>query len=152
MILAETQLIGRAQHAARGDAADHGFPQQGAGARNDGAGRRKHALHPGMGVGRAADDLDLRLAGVDEADLQPVGIGMTFRRHDRRHGEGLERLRTVLDPFDIVAEHDEPVDDCAERGVGVEMGLEPVDRRLHAAAPPESGPRTSEGMSSGRNP
>ena len=47
-----------------------------------GAGRRKHALHSGMGVGCTADDLHLRLAGVDETDLKPVGIGMGLRRHD----------------------------------------------------------------------
>src|SRR5215471_2520823 len=69
MILAETKLIGRAQHAARGDATDHGFFEQCTGARNDGSGRGEHALHPGMGVWRTTHDLNLGLAGIDDANL-----------------------------------------------------------------------------------
>src|SRR5207248_1604081 len=36
VIVAEAELVGRAQHAARGNPADDGFLQQGAGARDDG--------------------------------------------------------------------------------------------------------------------
>ena len=152
MIVAEAELIGRAQHAARGDAADHAFLEHRAGARDDRAGRGEDALHAGARVGRAADHLHLFLAGVDHADLEPVGVRMALGRNHRGDGEGFEPGGAVLDRVDIVAEHDQPLDDRRQRRVGVEMGLEPAQRRLHAAAPPLSGPRTIEGMSSGRNP
>ncbi len=152
MVVAKAELIGRAQHAARGDAADHAFLEQRAGARDDRAGRGEDALHAGARVGRAADHLHLFLAGVDHADPEPVGIRMALGRNHRGNGEGFEPGGAVFDRVDIVAEHDQPLDDRRQRRLGVEMGLEPGERRLHAAAPPLSGPRTIEGMSSGRNP
>ena len=152
MIVAEAELIGRAQHAARGDAADHAFLEHRAGARDDRAGRGEDAFHAGARVGRAADHLHLFLAGVDHADPEPVRVRMALGRNHRGDGEGFEPGGAVLDRVDIVAEHDQPLDDRRQRRVGVEMGLEPAQGRLHAAAPPLSGPRTIEGMSSGRNP
>ena len=87
------------------------------------------------------------LAGIDDADAQPVGIGVLLGRDDARHLEPGERRGRVVDPVDIVAEHDEPLDDLAEARLRVEMRLQPRQGRLHG-----SGPRTGEGMSSGRNP
>ena len=66
--------------------------------------------------------------------------------------KGFEPGAAVFDRLDIVAEHDQPLDDRGGRRIGVEMGPEPGDGRLHAEAPPVSGPRTSEGISSGRKP
>ena len=57
-----------------------------------------------------------------------------------------ERFSAVLDPLDIVAEHDQPLDDLVDRSRRVEMGLQPGERGLHSV------PRTGEGMSSGTNP
>ena len=59
-----------------------------------------------------------------------------------------ERGGAVLDALDIVAEHDEPLGDLRRRRLGVEMRLEPGQRGFHA----QRGPRTGDGMSSGRNP
>ena len=151
VIVAEAELVGRAQHAPRRDAADHGFLQHRAGARDDGAGGREDALHPGVGVRRPANHLNLPLPGIDDTDLQPVGIRMRFRRHDRGHCKRFETSSAVLHTFQFMAEHREPFADDGKRRLGFEMFLQPGERRLHAA-PPGSGPRTSEGISSGRKP
>src|SRR5215471_18304708 len=73
VIIAEAKLVGRAQHAARSDVADHGLLQHSAGARNDGSRRRENAFHSGMRIGRATNHLNLSVSGFDKADLQPVG-------------------------------------------------------------------------------
>ena len=54
--------------------------------------------------------------------------------------------------FDVVAEHNQPLNDGSERGIGFEMRAQPIECRLHAAPTPLSGPRTREGISSGRKP
>ncbi len=145
-VLAKVQLKGRAQHAARGDAADFGLLQHRAGARDHRAGRSEDALDAGARVRRTAHHLDPRLAGVDEAELQPVGIRVPLGRDHRGDGEGFEPGSAIFYAFDVVAEPDQALDDQAERRRGFEMGQQPGKRRLHRA------PRTSEGMSSGRNP
>ncbi len=152
MVVAEAELIGRAKHAARGDAADHAFLEHRASARDYYAGRGKDALHARAGVRGAANHLDLLLAGVDDADPEPVGVWMALGRDDRGNSEGFEPGGAVFDRLDIVAEHDQALDDRSRRRIRIEMGLEPGEGRLHAGAPPLSGPRTSEGMSSGRKP
>ena len=151
MIVAEAQLVGRAQHAARGNPADDGFFQQGAGARDDGAGGCEYPLHPGVRIRRAADHLDLPIPGIHDAHFQPVGVGMAFGRNHRRDREGFEAGGAVLDPLHLMAEHDQAIDDRVERCLGIEMLLQPGERGLHPA-PPGSGPRTREGMSSGKKP
>ena len=55
------------------------------------AGRREDALHAGARIGRAADDLDARRAGIDRADPQPVGVGMRLGLDHIADGEGRER-------------------------------------------------------------
>ncbi len=104
-----------------------------------------------MGVGRPADNLDLPLARIDHTDPEPVGIGMALGRNDRRDREGFETGGTVLDAFHFVAEHREPLGYHGGRRVGFKMLFQPGEGCLHAA-PPGNGPRTREGMSSGRNP
>ena len=76
-VVVEAQLVSRAQHASRGHAADHGFLQQRTSTRNDGACRGEDAFHPGAGVGRTADHLNLALSGIDDADSEPVGVPYT---------------------------------------------------------------------------
>ena len=64
-------------------------------------------------------------------------------------------MKTTLSWLKSHLDTEAPIAALAERGgrlLGVEMGLEPGERRLHAAAPPARAPRTGEGMSSGRNP
>ena len=156
MVIADRQLGRRHQHAMRGDSADRRFLELCPGLRDHDTGRAEHAHHAGARVRRAAHDLHLAVAGIDAADAQPVGVGMRLGCGDARDDKAVERGGAVRDPLDIVAEHDQPLDQRAERRARREMGLEPGQRRLHAAPPgpmtPDSGPRTGEGMSSGRNP
>ena len=115
-------------------------------------GRGEHALHAGARVGRAADDLDLLLAGIDEADPQPVGVGVALGRDDRGDDERFERGAAVLDPSTSWPSMTSR-STIASSGASVSRWvLSQASGRLHAGAPPVSGPRTSEGMSSGRNP
>ena len=152
VILAQRQFGRRHQHAPRRDAADRAFAQHRAGFRDMHAGWAEHPLHPGPRVGGAAHHLHLGLAGVDDTDPEAVGVGMRLGRDDARHDKAGEPRSPVRDAFDVVAEHDEALGDGGDRRLGVEMGLEPREGRLHAAPPPERGPRTGEGMSSGTNP
>jgi hypothetical protein len=152
MILGKRQLGSRHQHALRRDAADRGFGQHRAGLRNAHAGRAEHALHPGPGVGRAAYDLDFACSGINHTDTQSVGVRMRLGLDDSGDDKAVERRGAVLDPLDIVAEHDQPLDKLGKWRLGVEMRFQPGQRRLHQAAPPASGPRTGDGMSSGRKP
>src|SRR5207244_898518 len=110
-------------------------------ARNVAAGRREHALHAGARVRRAAHDLHrLARTGVDDADAQPVGIGMLLRLDHARDGEGRERLRLVLDRLDLEPDHGEFGGELVERLVGVEVFAQPGEGEFHDCAPPA--PRT----------
>ena len=113
------------------------------------AGRREDALHAGARIGRAAHHLHLAVAGIDDADPQPVGVGVRLGRDDARDVKPASAGGAVLDALDIVAEHDQPLDDLVDRRVGVEMGLEPGRASSSSL---QRRPRTSEGMSSGRKP
>ncbi len=150
MIVAERQFGRRHQHAARGDAADRALIQHRAGLRNTYAGGAEHTFHPGPRIRRAAHDLNLSISGspgIDDADAQPVGVRVRLGRHDARDDKPGERGGAVLDAFHVVAEHDQLLGDLSRDRAGVEMGFEPGQRRLHC-----SGPRTGDGMSSGRKP
>ena len=134
-ILGEAKLPARAQHTVRLHAANGARLQHQAAARNERAGRREDADHAGARVGRAAHHLDLAGAGIDDAEAELVGVGMGLGLHDTRDAEGGQILGAVLDRFDLEAAHDQQGHDLVERGLGVEMGLEPGERRLHRAAP-----------------
>ncbi len=147
VILALRQLCRRHQHSLRGDAADRSLGQRRAGLRDAHPGRAEHSFHAGPRIWRAAHDLHLAGASIDDADPEPVGIGVRLGADDFGDNKAVERCRAVLDAVDIVAEHDEPLDDRGERRLGVEMRLEPAERGFHTETP-----RTSEGMSSGTKP
>ena len=65
--------------------------------------KAEDADQAGLGVGRAAHDLDGRLAGfdLDLAHTQAVGIGMLLGFDDARDRERAERVRRVFDAFDF---------------------------------------------------
>ncbi len=149
VILAEAQLARRAQHAGAFDAADDALLEIDAGTGDMRAGGREHALHAGVRVGRTAHDLDLVRAGVDDADAQPVGIGMLVGRNHMADDEGRETLRAVLDAFDLEAERGQALHDVVERAIGIEMVLEPGEGEFHRAPPLG---RARLGMSSDANP
>ena len=152
VIVGDHQLGRRAQHAAAFDAADGADRERNVLAGDEGAGRREHALHAGVRVGRAAHDLNgfvtfCDLADVDHADAQPVGVRVLLGGNDIGDDEGLEQAGLVLNAFDLEPDHGELVDDRSERLVGVEMFLQPGQSEFHGLNPP-----ASVGKSSGRKP
>ena len=74
---------------------------------------REHALHAGARVRRAADDLHRAAAGVDDADLQPVGVGMLLGFDDGSDDEAVVLAGRVLDRLDLEADAGQRVDDLA---------------------------------------
>ena len=154
MIVRDLELRGRAQHAAALDAADGADAERDVLAGDVGAGRREHALHAGAGVGRAAHHLDRRArARVDHAHAQAIGVGVLLGGDHLGDAVGGERLRLVLHALDLEADAGERLDDLVERGVGVEVILEPGEGEFHRFSPlTDVRPPTSVGMSSGRKP
>ena len=131
VVVAELELGGRAQHAVRLDAADDALGERDLLAGNIGPDRREHALHPGARVRRAADDLNRARAGFDDADPQPVGVGMRLGLDDVADDEAGVLGARVLDALDLEADAGQRVDDLGERGLRVEMVLEPGEGEFH---------------------
>ena len=136
VIVAELELRRRAQHAVRLDAADDALGEGDLLPGNIGPDRREHALHSRAGVRRAADHLDRPGAGVDHADLQPVGVGMLHSFDHPRDDEAVVFGARVFDAFHLEADAGQRFDDLGERGRGVEMVPEPGEREFHRVVPP----------------
>ncbi len=60
-------------------------------------------------------------AGVDDADLQPIGVGMLLGFNDGADHETVVLARRVLDRLNLEADAGQRVDDLGERGGGVEV-------------------------------
>ena len=147
VVLGELHLELGHQHAATFDAADLADAERDVLARDVGADRHEHAHHAALGIGRAAHDLHrIAGAGVDHAHPQPVGIGMRLRLDDARDGERRQQRALVGEAFDLEPDHGELVGDRRDRGVGVEMLLEPGQREFHQPALCDCG--TRDGASS----
>ena len=145
MILRDSKLALGTQHAVRFDAADHALFEIDAGSRNMRAGGAKMPSHAGSRIGRAADDLDHAVLGLDIANAQAIGIGVLPRLAHARHREGCERLRLVLDGFDLEADTDQPTDDRVKRRIGLEIILEPGEREFHRTCLVLSSPACGRG-------
>ena len=113
------------------DAADDALGERQLLAGNIGPDGREHALHAGACVRRAADDLDRTLAGVYDANLQPVGVGMLLGFNDRGDDEAVILAARVLDQLNLEADAGQGVDDLGERSRGVEMVEQPGEGEFH---------------------
>ena len=131
VIVAELELRRRTQHPVRFDAADHAFGQGQLLAWNIRADRREDAFHARPCVRRAADDLHLPLAGVDDADPEPVGVGMRLGLDDGGDDEAVVLARRVFDRLNLEADAGQRVDDLGERGRGVEVVFQPGEGEFH---------------------
>ena len=148
MVVGDHHLRFRQQHAAAFHAADLADFQRHVLTRDEGAGRREHALHAGARIGRAAHHLDrLAVADVDHADPETVRVGVLLGGDHVGDDEGLEQRRLVLDVLDLEPDHGELVDDLGQRRVGVEVLFQPGQGEFHELNPP-----ASVGKSSGRKP
>ena len=127
---------GRAHHAVRNDTAHRLLLKRDLRAGNVRAERREHSEHAGARVRRAADDFHQRLAlgDLDLHDLQLVGVWMLLGFDDARDRECAERLRRIFDAFDLEPDRRQLRRDLIDRGLRVEMILEPGEREFHLFA------------------
>ena len=119
------------------DAADDALGERQLLAGNIGPHGREHALHAGARVRRAADDLHRAAAGVDDADFQPIGVGVLLGFDDGSDDEAVVLAGRVLDQLDLKPDAGQRVDDLGERGRGVEVVFEPGESEFHRSCRPE---------------
>ena len=148
MIVGQAELAFRAQHAAALHAADPGFPERDAGARDVAALTRKDALHAGPRVRRAAHhDVTLAAADIDGTQAQAVGVGMRRRLHDIADDEAGQWRPAILDALDLEPDGGQTLADLGRCGRGLQMLAQPGQRELHRPAP-----ALALGMSSAAKP
>ena len=131
VIVAELELRRRTQHAVRFDAADDALGERDLLAGNIRADRREYALHARAGVRRAADDLHRPLARFDDADLEPVGVGMRLGLDDGSDHEAVVLAARVVDALHFETDAGQRVDDLGERGRRVEVVKQPGEGEFH---------------------
>ena len=131
VIVAELELRRRAQHAVRFDAADDALGEGHLLAGNIRADRRENALHARARIGRAADDLHRAAAGFDDADLEPVGVGMRLGLDDGSNHEAVILAARVVDALHFETDAGQRVDDLGERSRRVEVVEKPGEGEFH---------------------
>ena len=72
-----------------------------------------------------------RAAGVDDADFQPVGVGMLLGFNDRGDDEAVILAARVLDQLNLEPDAGQRIDDLGERSRGVEMVEQPGEGEFH---------------------
>ncbi len=147
MLFADLQFTDGAHHPVALDAADGGDLQRKVGTGDIGAGRAEHAEHARACVGGAANNLHGAIARVDGQHLKLVGLRVPLGRQDLRNTERGKGFGRIVEAFDLQPDRGQFVGDGLGVGIGVEMLLEPTQRKLHAPTPP-----LSVGTSSARKP
>ena len=99
------------------------------------AGRGEHALHAGARIRRAAHHAHRVVAGIDHADAQPVGVGVLHRLDHAGDAERREGGAAVLHVLQFQADAGQRVGDLVQRGVGIEVRLQPGESELHRSTP-----------------
>src|ERR1700690_3777099 len=98
MVLAESQLPGRAQHAV-GRHAAHLSPRDLETARQHGSDRSQRHVVAEVNVHRAADDLERTLSGVDYDEPHAVGALDRADLVDPGHDDVFETITNEIDAF-----------------------------------------------------
>ena len=70
-------------------------------------------------------------AGFDDADLEPVGVGMRLGLDDGSDDEAFILAARVVDALHLETDAGQRVDDLGERGRGVEVVFEPGEGEFH---------------------
>ncbi len=86
---------------------------------------------PVRAFGRAADDLHGPAARLDDADFEPVGVGMRLGLDHGSDHEAVILAARVLDPLNLEADTRQRVDDLGQRGRGVEVVEQPGEGEFH---------------------
>jgi hypothetical protein len=133
VVLRETQLGARADHALALDAAELAALDLEV-ARQHGADAREGDGLAGGHVRRAADDAPMLAAVVDDADGELVGVGVLLLGEDLRDHDAAEGRSEVLDAGDLEAELEQGRGHLGGREPEIDMDLEPVRRDLHRIA------------------
>ena len=142
MIIGQFEFGARTKHAVGFDAADNTLAECDLLARNISPWRGINRLHAGPRIGRAAHDLHQGGApGIDETNPQATGVGVRLRVDDAGDHEILERGNFVVDVLDLETDFGQRRYDLVERGVGLDMILEPGEGEFHR------GPKTAPGLS-----
>ena len=115
-------------------------------ARNPGAERRIDRLHPGMRIGRAADNLFGAFKRLDRTDFQLVRIRVFFRPGDMRHGKGRQGFSRVVDMLNFKTGHGHRFNDLVDGGIGFQMLFQPGQGEFHWLAPAISCVSSSRGV------
>ena len=136
MLVGKPHLPFRTQHAPALDTSDPGCLELHAVAGNGCPHRGVHTLHAGVRIGRPADHIEGLRSRVDGADLKPVRIGVRAHLDNVRHREWVETRSLVDDLFDFETDGRQRVDDPFDRGIRLEVLLEPGESELHRARPP----------------
>ena len=131
MLLADLEFACRAHHAVRFDAADRRDLQHHCVRGHDRACGSEYAEHARAGIGRAADDLQRAVTGIDRKHLQLVGLRVRRGAEHARDLERGERGTGVFDPFHFQPDAGERLDNGVERGVGFDMLFQPTEGCFH---------------------
>ncbi len=136
MVLRQAQLAPRTEHPFRSHPADFSSLQRRDAVQRLGRGGafarsakprpdpRERRNHPGPHVGRPAHYLEAaRLAGVDFAQAEPVGVGMAFDAQDARHRHPGEAGAKPLDVFHFKPGDAQPMADFVRHRRGPERIL-----------------------------
>jgi hypothetical protein len=126
VVLGETELARRAQHAEGLDAAQLGLLDLELAGQHRADHRARH-LHAGGGIGRAADDLQqLAGTGVDLAELELVGVGVLLRLDDLRHHDATEGGRGGFGLLDLEAGHGQQMAESGAVQLRIDEGPQPL--------------------------
>src|SRR5712691_10877028 len=130
MILRKTQVLRRAQHAARLDAANLRLPDFHV--REPCAQHRYWRFHSGDDVWSSADDRKRRTtADVDFAERKPVGVGVLCGLEDSPDYDLVESGRGGFDRFDVEAAHGKHARELLRRYFRIDEGTQPAFWKFH---------------------
>ena len=130
MIVRQSELARRAQHARALHAADRGFFDFYARQARADLGERR--LHPRAHVRRAADDFQPFTASVDSAEGELVGVGMPAHLEDLRHHHAAELRADRLVSLDLEPGHRQALGQRRARHRRVAETAQPALGNVHS--------------------
>jgi hypothetical protein len=78
----------------------------------------------------------LRLAGIDLADVEPVGIGVPFEGADLAHHDAREGRRGRMHFLDFEPGHGQGMSELLGVFLRIDEGAQPAFGKFHLGSPP----------------